>query len=38
MADIKKLFETEVSIKTGKVPQKLALELLIAGICRINKV
>ena len=38
MTDIKKLFETEVSIKTGKVPQKLALELLIAGICRINKV
>jgi len=33
IADIKKLFETEVSIKTGKVPQKLALELLIAGIC-----
>ena len=33
IADIKKLFETEVNIKTGKVPQKLALELLIAGIC-----
>ena len=33
MTDIKKLFETEVSIKTGKVPQKLALELLIAKIC-----
>ena len=34
IADIKKLFETEVSIKTGKVPQKLALELLIAKICK----
>ncbi len=33
IADIKKLFETEVSIKTGKIPQKLALELLIAKIC-----
>ena len=37
IADIKKLFETEVSIKTGKVPQKLALEMLVAGICKINK-
>ncbi len=35
--DIKKLFEAEVSIKTGEVPQKLALEMLIAGICKINK-
>lgn len=35
IADIKKLFETEVSIKTGKVPQKLALELLIAKICTV---
>lgn len=33
IANIKKLFETEVSIKTGNVPQKLALEMLIAGIC-----
>ena len=33
IADIKKLFETEVAIKTGKVSQKLALEMLIAGIC-----
>lgn len=37
IADIKKLFETEVSIKTGEVPQKLALELLIIGICKRQK-
>ncbi len=34
IADIKRLFETEVSIKPRKVPQQLALELLIAKICK----